>query len=546
MTSVTNGYQPAIAVENVFGLNITRCFIANFSGERKWGEGKRRGVGQAIRFSGIAALVNIEDCKLLADQGITGPRGDDEYLGTYDFRVNRCMMSCEHSGISFTGISFHLGRLELSENAIANANVAGIELKGATGSETVTSIENNKMSDCETGISAGLSNMRIITNDLEVEESTRRKGSAIVFVDSLDPAKLDNQQTIGNRIRNYSGDAISVQTAVGKMMVKQNQVGNISGAGFAIGSQGSVDYLSLENNQFTDIDGVLDPKFEQHAAILLQACIRADICNNILGGIVRSEQTIKYRAGISVTSSANVSINGNRLLAVTPESYAGLGAGIFIASTVGNFEVSNNEVRRVSEHDKQAVEKTINANWIPLFVGGSKPQKLGFENDTAGTAGAAAGEVNIGEKENRFSLHKKDVPALPIVEHEGYAYVVLATHMVNLGRSARADSAIVANGNKLDGISSNAPSVLIRISGHCGLSDNEIRSFHNGMLVQIQAKHVSLNHNRLLARADELVDIKSERYVVMGNMRSTGNIRVLKNGASVPLPAPWDALNIFI
>jgi len=545
ITSVTNGFLPAIAAENVFGLDITRCFIANYPGERKWGEGKRKGVSQAIKFTGIAALVNVEDCKLFADQGITGPHHSDEYLGTYDFRVNRCMMSCDHSGISFTSISFHLGRLELSNNFIANAGESGIQLTGASVSKTVTEIRNNQLSDCETGIRAGLSNMRILTNDLEAEESEKRSGSAIVFVHSLDPAKLDNQQTIGNRVRNYSGDAISVETAVGRMMVKQNQVGNISGAGFAIGTEGSVEYLSLENNQFSDIDGVLDEEFEHHAAVLLQACVRADISNNLFDRIVRSEQKIKHRAGISISSSANVSINGNRLLAVTPESYAGFGAGIFIASTVGSFEVNNNEVRRVSEHDKQAVEKTIDATWIPLFVGGRQPQSLGFQHDTAATPGTAAGKPEKGEKENNFSIWRKHTPSMPVVELEGYAYAVLASRMVNLGRSALADGGIVANGNHLDGISSNAPAVVVTMSGHCGLSDNEIRSFHDGMLVQIMAHHVALNHNRLMARAKELVVIHSERYVVMGNML-TGSIRVLENGASVTLPAPWDALNIFV
>jgi len=181
-----------------------------------------------------------------------------------------------------------------------------------------------------------------------------------------------------------------------------------------------------------------------------------------------------------------------------------------------------------------------------LFVGGRKLKNVSFRQNTADAPSTEADEPRKDEKENKFSIWRKHTPSLPVVELEGYAYVVTATHMVNLGRSALADGGIVANGNRLDGISSNAPSVVVTMSGHCGLSDNEVRSFHHGTLVQIMANHVAFNHNRLLARADELVVIHSERYVVMGNMRTTGNIRVLENGASVSLPAPWDALNIFV
>ena len=115
---------------------------------------------------------------------------------------------------------------------------------------------------------------------------------------------------------------------------------------------------------------------------------------------------------------------------------------------------------------------------------------------------------------------------------------------MDLGRLALGKNDLLADGNELDGTSTNTVAVVSMAATHCGLSGNEIRSRHSGPLALIMAHHVGFNHNRLFASADDIALIPTERYVVMGNMRITGNIRVIHKGKLDTLPPPWDALNI--
>jgi len=505
----------------------------------------RRGTSLGVKLSGLVALTRIEDCLIIAERGVVGPGNEKEFLATIDLAVNHCMMSCKRFGISLDGLSLHLNRLDLTRNYIAGASEAGIQLTGATAGGSEATIRDNLMTRCERGIRAGLSNLRILTNDLEERRTEKGGGDAISLVSGLLPTPLADQQLIGNRIRSYNGHAISVKTAVGRMMVKQNQVENITGAGFVVGPTGSIEYLSLENNQFRDIDGVLPGKLNQQAAIRLQASARADIANNLLERVVRSPRPADSRIGIDVVSSAQVSVTNNRLLSVTAANYTGVGAGIAISSLVGSFVVEGNEVSRVPDFKDEGLDDFVATTWIPLLARGRRPAALlgeGVEierrRDTI-TVGAGAMIGSIAET-------LKFTTTAPVVTEKGRGYAVLATHIVDLGRFAATKNDVRADGNFLDGSSTNTLAVVAIAATHCGLSGNEIRSLNAGPTALVMAHHVAFNNNRVIAPSEELVLIPTQRYVVMGNFHAIGNIRVLQDDKLEPLPPPWDALNIRI
>ena len=545
ITSITSGARPVVAAENVFGLRVLDCLLANFAGERQWGTSRRKGTSQAIKFTGLAAMVNVEDCHFIAEQGVVGPNQDEEFLGTFDLAIRRCLMNCSQLGISFSGLCYHLNKLDLTHNFITKAEVAGIELTGVTARDAVAAVADNLLTDCADGIRAGISNLRILTNDVQADRQQKRGGDAIVFVDGLDPETLDRQQTIGNRISHYNGNAISVQTRVGKMMVKQNQVEEINGAGFVIDTGGSVEYLSLENNQFTGIDGVLFDEREQHAAIFVQASLRADILNNVLQRVVQSERTTKMRAAIAVLSSAEVAIRGNRLMSVTPANFAGLGAGIAIVSEVGSFEIEHNQVSRVPEQDEESDDRVVEAAWTPLLVRGSQP-KIRADGDGGGAAPniPADGFFAHAISENEFAPLTRLSRKTPVVRTKKKAVAIVATHLVNLGRSAVSDNNVTIRANRLDGTSGNRQCVMVTVSRYCGLIDNKLTSLHRGPMAILVGDHVAANHNRLLASSDDILLVRSNRYVVMGNMSRSGNIKVTENGTLVALPPPWEGLNV--
>jgi len=520
LTATAQGFNTAITVNNVIKLNLIDCFVINLAvGDA---------TSQGIQFTGLAIMVTVQTCNIAAERGIIGPRLQDEFLGTLNFSLTHCLLSCSAQGISFAGTSFHLGKLDVRHNHIGNANDAGIELTGATLDNTAVAIENNLLTSCQNGIRSGVSNLRILCNDLEVDDDNRGSGHAITLVEGLDPEDSTNQQIIGNRIRNYRGHAITVQAGIGKMMVKQNQIENISGSAFIVEEKGSIEYISLENNQFNNVAGIMSAETNTLAAVLLNASVRADITNNVFDGVVRTSHTATIRTGIAVINSGAVRVSGNRLLAVTPASYTGYGVGIFMAGQVGDFEVNNNEISRISQKaqkDDMAAERLANAEWKPLYVVmGGRTQRNEFASSSVTTTSST-----------------------PLITVDNNVYAVLATRLLNLG----ATNNISINGNRFDGTSGTAAAVEIVAPMYCGFIDNEVKSAtsRNSELVSLSADHVGANNNRLTSRDDQnILTVQARRYVLMGNM-TTGNIIVNSGTASagaIPLPEPWKSLNIII
>ncbi|HEY5644845.1 MAG TPA: DUF6519 domain-containing protein, partial [Pseudomonadales bacterium] len=193
ITTVTSGARPAIAAGNVFGLDVTRCFLTNIAGEMDWGDGVRRGTSLGLKLSGLVALARIEDCLIIAERGIVGPGNEKEFLATIDLTVDHCMLSCKRFGVSFAGLSLHLNRLDLTRNYIAGASDAGIELTGAIAGGAEATVRDNLLTRCEWGIRAGLSNLRILTNDLEEQKTEKAGGNAVSFVGGLLPTPLADQ-----------------------------------------------------------------------------------------------------------------------------------------------------------------------------------------------------------------------------------------------------------------------------------------------------------------------------------------------------------------
>lgn len=328
------------------------------------------------------------------------------------------------------------------------------------------------------------------------------------------------------------------------MMVKQNQIDNILGAAFVIEAGGSVEYLSLENNQFTNVDGFSAENKGHFYGVFLQASVRADITNNVFDSIVQSSLTARTRAAIMIASSGDVRITGNRLFSVTPESYTGLGAGIIVSSTVGSFDISNNEVSRAPQNDDKAGQQLAAAIWLPLYAIGASKKK------TSATSGAALSAANgfdgLRSHTRALTTSITLMDSAPVVSINKKAYVVLATTLVNLGAVALTNNSITVNSNKLDGTSSSNLSVAISMATYCGFMDNEVTSLTPGTLVVLIADNVGANNNRLMTTDDkDILIVQASRYVLMGNM-STGFITVSSGGTTTPPPEPWKSLNIII
>ncbi len=520
-TGTGTGFNQLIHAQNLFGFTLNDCLLINLA--------SGNGTSQGIQLTGIIAAASIEDCKILAEEGITGPRLKDQYLATFNLTIQQCLISSSQRGINFSGFSFHSNKLNIIDNHIANTQDAGIELTGGSNEESAIAICNNLLVDCHTGLRTGISNTRILTNDFNGEG--RSDGNAIECVNGFFPETEDHLQMIGNRIRNYSGHAISIQSAIGRIMVKQNQIDTISGSGFIIEAEGSIDYLSFENNQLSNIVGVLPNNNDFFAGIYIHALQQGDITNNILSNIVFSPQTSTLRAGISVANSADITIASNRIIGVAAINYGGTAVGIFVANSVGIFTVEKNKISRLSQQQETNSEPLDNAQWLPLAIMESFLEEP--RSETRFFSGILP-VSNINSQPRPFTLGDS-------------AYALLATRLVYLGKNELDQHSAIINNNYLDGRFSFTRAVIIRLPRHCGLTNNTIVSNQKETeIVNLEGDHIAANNNRITTNdnTDTMV-IDARRFVVMGNM-TTGKIIVIEDGIKTSLPDPWSALNIII
>jgi len=513
--------SPVVDVSNVFGFTTQDCNLFNFAA------GNATSVG--MRFSGYAFLSEVKDSLIFAEQGLVGPSSQESYLATLNFSIDNCAVFATQRAISIEGLSLHGFRTSISNNLVIGAQQAGMVFNGAQLINSDFDIRDNLLTACVSGIHTGMTHCRITGNDLWGVLSNDAPGDAISIETGLDPAKLDNLQIIGNRARHFSGHGIVIREQVGKAMIKQNQFSDLTGAGFFIES-GSVEYLSLENNQFTRISGRVANSAGHMVAVFLQGVQRADVSNNVLDGVVQDDATARIRAAVALLGCEEARIDGNRIFGVGPANFAGLNLGLFANLVVSHLAIHNNTINRAGSDEKLTVSA-----WTPLFARGGLVGLGGFEAGVIARAAAAPPlEVFAG--------------ATFIAMDNSYVFLN-ARHLSASIVDTRRSGSVTVQQNRLLGEATNQVMVRVDARQSVNFSGNEcigdsVAAANIGVLATLKADHVNASHNRLVGNSDNDVMLinSNKKFVVMGNM-STGNIRV--NGGAA-LPSPWDALNIII
>jgi hypothetical protein len=534
ITSVATGVSAAVSATNVFGLKISECLIANLA--------SGRGTSQGVRLAGVLAASSITDCQILAEQGIAGATARQGFLATIDVTIRDCILSCSQLGIDFSGLCFHGNKLDIVNNHIARAANGGIVLTGGSADDTEITVADNLLINCGLGIVSGLSNIRLLTNDIDADETIG--GNAISFVGGLLPGAENHIQVIGNRIRNYAGHAIVVQAAIARMMVKQSQFESIGGSGFIIDVGGSVEYLSFENNQLSRVNGLLGADVGAFSALHLQAIVRADIANNLFDSVVADTQSVRLRAAISIEGSGDISVTGNRILGVGPLQYSGNGFGIIVFGQVGNARIESNEVRRFAPSQSGVSPNIAAVSWVPLLITASTFAGRDGTVTTDVVGGNLTGAGRAATRSAIASSLERIYSGTPVVNVSAQYYALSRTALLALGTPAQASTTI--NKNHFDGRSSSTLLVYTSVPWHCGLSDNTIESDNQNQLVRLAGRQVTANNNHITAvEKSDVMTIESAQFVVMGNM-TTGTIFILNEGVVKPLSEPWANMNLII
>lgn len=481
----------SINVNNVVGCRVRECFISNFAFERSDSVG--------IQLRGLCAITAIEDNFFQASHGISGPGNREEFLTTLGLNIRNNYLNCSQVGVGFGSVSVHLDQLNIVDNTIKGADTVGIELSGTVAPDAAVALSNNELQNCSNGIRLGVGNVRLSANDLTVRREA--SATAIAIVPGFTDEPLSDLQIIGNRMRGYAQHAMSVETHVDNIMVKQNQLKDIGGAAFIVEETGFIDTLSFENNQIENIAGELGR--EQFVAAMHLQVGRADISDNTFRELVHVNQAANVRAGLSVVAFAELRVQSNRFLGLTPSAYRGFGAGIWINSNSGHAEISGNTISR-----RERTGAVETASWVPVIT---VPQRI-------------------------FGLGRLFAP---VVDNGGDAVLVTRNNIFRLSANRHA---IDMRNNKLDGATSTAACIIV-FADDCRLSDNEITHDRAVLLAQVRSDLATINNNRFATNDDrDVLHITARQFVVMGNI-STGNIRV-RDGSNVqPLPQPWAPLN---
>jgi len=479
----------------------------------------------AIGLSGLLLDAAIRDCALAAEQGIVSmtTEPNPNYLLTADLRVTDTLLLCTQQGISLTGTSLHYGELRLADNLVVGCTQSGITATGAALLAASIAIGGNVLHVSGAGIVAGSNALRIENNEI-VALAGRATLPGIALDSGLDKRPVDRCYIVGNRLSGLHGDGMVIRQRLGRIIVKDNIIENVSGGGFVMGVDAAADYLSMENNQFVNIGTTFNSADLTYFGVLLIAVARADIVGNLFAGVARQATLTTFRAAVGAVATSELRVAANRMFGIGPlTSFNNRAAGIAATAGFSLVVVDDNSVARLAS----TAEAPSVAGWQAILI---------------------AGVAKVAEAAGLANMAMIEIPETMIVP-------VLAGHIYLTARQvallAPALGSVQVRANRLHGESSSLPAAEVLGVEGCLFDGNDIGvagGTGEGQLAgRVTCDHANVANNRFVGsreRATFELHTGETRYAVLGNLK-TGPILV--NGvADTALPAPWNTLNVTI
>lgn len=494
-----------VTVANTADFNLVRTNILGLaSGDA---------TSAAVELSGYVLAGKVEACVLVAEQGLVSATGARAALLSAQLRVVDNILFCSQRGAAFTDLSLHAGACRLEGNLILGCRQAAIIAAGGALPGATFTIRDNTIYVEGTGIRAGVDGLRIADNDIAPWAKT--SGDGISLERGLDPRALDDLQIVGNRICGLAGHGLAIRQRVAHGSIKQNTVTAMGGAGLVVEAGGSAAYLSLQDNQFSDLGHNHDDPKAAFAGLRLAAVERADITGNQLTRVARTARSAAAIAGLFAGGVSELRLAGNRLRGIGPAQSAGTIAALQALPSLRHLAVDDNTVDRPDAAD----EPLALATWQALRL------DPGAIDSTYGVTWAARDIAHVAVEGRAFSI---------------------TSHRIHACEATGA--AVSVRGNRFEGRQTRAPLVVIDGAASCLFAENHCRCGGEGdrqgaPLGRLSAGVVNASNNRLLgAQAEDTLHVFNlrKRGVVIGNL-STGMIRI----DNTPLPeTQWRDLNI--
>jgi hypothetical protein len=208
----------------------------------------------ALRLSGTLAHVSLRDNTFAAAAGIsTDPEGGQATFA--DVRIDDNTFECRTIAVILIGVVVHQRVSRLHGNRVTGCLEAGFSLTGRTDPGHSLEIAHNVLTVEGHGILAGMDGLAICDNTLLQAEAAPGGQNGIQLTAGGDDEGLDRVSIVGNRITAFNGVGVLVRTRrADGVMIKQNQIAR-TGHGIAIERGESLDHLSIENNQLSEIGG---------------------------------------------------------------------------------------------------------------------------------------------------------------------------------------------------------------------------------------------------------------------------------------------------
>jgi hypothetical protein len=519
----------AMLAQNCLFLRIERCGLVQFGGGDIG--------GAALGLGGVLAEISVRDNVMFGAAGImslarqvggaTLAADVRSYSLTFGMRIVDNLIVGQQRGVSFDGLTLHLGQMRIAGNSVYGGRQSGIADRGLVLAAIIPSsridIEGNQLWCSGDGIVVGTDNVRVENNDIAGLAGARgAAGTGIVIIGGVVRDAVDRCQLLGNRLIRLPGDGIAIRTIVGSAMIKGNIVEATGGGGIVMDDGSEVAVLSIENNQVLSAGGT-NQEGATLAAIRVFRAEQANVAGNVVRGFALPAVQNQSRAAIEIVASRSVRVTGNDLADIgPPREFVQLGAGILVRPPFERIDVGDNSVRR---HQRPTGDPDPSV-WHAVVI----PQPARVVVGTVGT---------VAPSRNALLL-----PLLRGAKGGAFAFIGVGRVVVlPQGREI-----VAVRGNLLEG-QGRVPVALIASAGACVFSDNRCllatRNEQPAVDVDAGAAIVSANYvERNGATGPSLrMAVPAGTFTVLGNIVK-GEIVV--NCAALPAASPYRPLNVIV
>ena len=327
------------------------------------------GVGPHTRVrEGTTAFVAAGTPLLLAETVIGGNR-----------------FACARAGVELINAPIFVVRaLSITENQFDQCSLAGVAVEATVGPAAFVEVTGNIFEAQGFGVALDCGRARVKGNLFT--SLSRQAGinptQAAILLYNLSDLDLNREVAIaGNRFEDVRGHGVLIRGRARDLVISHNLFARLGGGGIITDKGGSVEALTVEGNDLSDI-ALDEVQFPQGVAgaIVLGVTAGGRLVDNTIARV--GIDLFKVRvAGIALMGSTGVLVSGNSLSDIGGPQNGLENAGIEASGLVAELNVAQNSVRRAS----QPAQPPLASPWYALRIVGAETLLTSPAGATVGT-----------------------------------------------------------------------------------------------------------------------------------------------------------------